>query len=70
MQWRWGVRGKKGREERSLPMVEMTEGEGIPNAERDLIVMAVERQGEKEKIGSSLFQVGDDIRSVYCGVTN
>ena len=22
------------------------------------------------KIGSSLFQVGDDIRSVYCGVTN
>jgi hypothetical protein len=31
-------------------MVEMTEGEVIPNAERDLIVMAVECQGAKEEI--------------------
>jgi len=50
----------EGREERSLPMVEMTEGEChpelpptvIPNAERDLIVMAVERQGERRDMSA------------------
>ncbi|RTY33550.1 hypothetical protein EKD00_09275 [Chlorobium phaeovibrioides] len=35
-----------------------------------LLLRYFEEVAQEEKIGSSLFQVGDDIRSVYCGVTN